>query len=146
MRRILSEDFYKYNHSSEKVFNAVADVTVYKDWWSRKVKVDVLESADNFIGSKVEIHASGGWFRCEIISVNKPNEVRVLYYEGVQKGEGIWRIEKTGESETLLTYTINVEPSGLMPRLLSNFLNFSKIHSKAMKEMFVNLESYLSSE
>lgn len=145
MRRIFSEDSYKYKHSVEKVFNAVADVTVYKDWWSKKVKVNILKSTDNFTGSKVEIRASGGWFRCEIISVNKPNEVRVQYYEGVQKGEGIWSLKKTGESETVLTYSINLEPNGFIPRLLSNFINFSKMHSKAMKEMFLNLESYLSS-
>ncbi len=126
MKRIISSDTCKLNHSAEKVFNAVADVSVYKDWWSKKVKVDVLESNDNFIGSKVEIRASGGWFRCEVVSANKPVEVRIKYYEGVQLGEGIWTLEKMGENETVLTYSINLEPNGFMPRLPFQLLKLFK--------------------
>ena len=96
------------------------------------------------VGSQVDIRASGGWFRCEVVSVNKPNEVRIKYYEGVQLGAGIWKVKKTGENETMLTYDINLEPNGFMPRLLSNFVNFSKFHSKAMKGMFASLDRYLT--
>ena len=145
MKKIISADSCRLNHSAESVFNAVADVMVYKNWWSNNVKVKVLESSSNFIGSRIEIRASGGWFRCEIVSVNKPYKVRVRYYAGVQIGEGIWTNEKTGDSDTKLTYSIKLEPFGFIPRFLSNFINFSKIHSKAMKEMFVSLDRYLSS-
>lgn len=120
MRRIISNDSYKLNHNTEKVFNAVADVTVYKDWWSKNVKVKVLESKDDFIGSRVEIRTSGGRFRCEVVSVKNPSEVRICYYDGVQTGEGIWTIIPEGEFGTLLTYSINLEPNGFIPRFLSN--------------------------
>ena len=133
MKRIISSDSCKLSHSAEKVFDAVSDVTVYKDWWSSNVKIKVLEAKEVRVGSRVEIRASGGWFRCEVVSMSKPNEVRIKYYEGVQLGEGIWKLEKLGENETMLTYNINLEPNGLMPRFLSNLINFSKIHSKAMK-------------
>lgn len=144
MRKIISVDSCKLNHNAEKIYEAVSDVSVYKDWWSKNVKIKVLHISDNCIGSKVEIRASGGWFRCEIVSVNSPKEVAIKYYEGVQKGMGIWKIEKTGENESIVTYSIELEPVGFIPRFLSNFINFSKIHSKAMKEMFVSLERYLS--
>lgn len=146
MRRIISEDSYKLTHSAEEVFEAVSDVRVYKDWWSSNVKIKVLNVTDERTGSRVEIRASGGWFRCEITEVKKPSEVRVKYYEGVQIGEGIWKIEKDDDGYTVLSYSIDLEPNGLMPRLLSNFINFSKIHSKAMKGMFAGLERYLSQE
>lgn len=146
MKRIISSDSCILKHSAEKVFDAVSDVTVYKDWWSSNVKIKVLNAKAERTGSRVEIRASGGWFRCEIVSVSKPDEVRIKYYEGVQLGEGIWKVEKTGENETMLTYDINLEPNGFMPRLLSNFINFSKIHSKAMKGMFAGLDRYLSSK
>jgi ribosome-associated toxin RatA of RatAB toxin-antitoxin module len=146
MRRIVSSDSRKLSHSAEKVFDAVSDVTVYKDWWSSNVKIKVLNANAERAGSQVEIRASGGWFRCEIVSMSNPDEVRIKYYEGVQLGEGIWKVEKTGENETMLTYDINLEPNGIMPRLLSNFINFSKIHSKAMKGMFAGLDRYLSSD
>lgn len=146
MKRIVSKDTIILNHSAEKVFYAVADVTVYKDWWSRKVSVNVLESKESFTGSKVEVSASGGRFRCEIVSAVKHSEVRVKYYDGVQTGEGIWTIEEISDSKTRLTYSINLEPNGFIPRLLSNFMNFSGMHSKSMKEMFEGLERYLDSD
>ncbi len=128
------------------------EVIVRKDNFIKQLKVAlgerklnlVLESIVNFIGSKVEVSASGGRFRCEIVSVKKPFEVRVRYYAGVQKGEGLWTIIPAGDSGAVLTYSINLEPNGFIPRLLSNFLNFSKIHSNAMKEMFKGLDKYLS--
>ncbi|MCU0373086.1 MAG: SRPBCC family protein [Ignavibacteria bacterium] len=144
MRRIISTDTCRFNHGAEKVFYAVADVTGYKNWWSKNVKVLVLESNVNFIGSKVEVSASGGRFRCEIVSVKKPFEVRVRYYAGVQKGEGNWTIIPESDSVTGLTYSIDLEPNGFIPRFLSNFINYSKIHSNAMKEMFTGLDKYLS--
>lgn len=146
MKRIISSDSCILKHSAEKVFDAVSDVTVYKDWWSSNVKIKVLNTKAERTGSQVEIRASGGWFRCEVVSVSMPDEVRIKYYEGVQLGDGIWKIEKTGENETMLTYDINLEPNGFTPRLLSNFISFSKIHSKAMKGMFAGLDRYLSSK
>ena len=145
MRRIISTDSYRLKFSAERVFNAVSDVSVYKDWWSRKVKIKVLNMTEELAGSRVEIRASGGWFRCEIVSVMRNSEVRVKYYEGVQTGEGIWNLEKAGDEETNLTYSINLEPNGIIPGVLSNFINFSRIHSNAMKEMFAGLEKYLQS-
>lgn len=79
MRRIISTDSYRLKFSAERVFNAVSDVSVYKDWWSRKVKIKVLNMTEELAGSRVEIRASGGWFRCEIVSVMRNSEVRVKY-------------------------------------------------------------------
>jgi ribosome-associated toxin RatA of RatAB toxin-antitoxin module len=136
MRRIISVDSCVLNHNAEKVFDAISDVTVYKDWWSSNVKVKVIVETENRVGSKVEIRASGGWFRCEITSLIPPNEIRVKYYYGVQVGEGIWSIEKTGANESVVTYSIDLEPVGFMAKLLSNFMNLSKMHSKSMVECF----------
>lgn len=145
MKKIISVDFCKLNYKPELIFDAISDVTVYKEWAGENVKVEVLYDSDKRVGSKVEIHALGGWFKTEIISMNPPNEVRIKYYEGVQKGEGLWKIENAGNNESILTYSIDLEPVGFLPRFLSEFMDFSKMHSKAMMDMFQNLDKYLSS-
>lgn len=144
MRKIISADSCRLKHSADKIFEAVSDVSVFKDWWSKNIKIKVLHISENRIGSKVEIRASGGWFRCEVVSVSPPNEVIIKYYEGVQKGEGVWKIRKAGDDESVVTYSIELEPVGIIPRFLSNFMNFSKLHSKSMKEIFQSLNEYLS--
>ncbi len=145
MRRIIADDSSVFRYSPEKIYSTVSNMSTYEKWWGKKVKVKVLEITADGIGSKVEVRAVGGWFRCEIISLKPPEEIGILYYEGVQKGKGIWRIEKRGEKDTKLSYSIDLEPNGFFPRVLSNFLNFSKLHSKAMKDLFWGLENYLGS-
>jgi ribosome-associated toxin RatA of RatAB toxin-antitoxin module len=143
MKKIISADTCILKYEPELIFDAISDVTVYDKWWSKNVKIKVLQYNDNRIGSKVEVHALGGWFRCEIVSTSPPNEVRIKYYEGVQKGLGIWTIEKTGDNKSILTYSIDLEPVGLFPGFLSHIMNFSKIHSKRMEEMFESLDTFL---
>jgi ribosome-associated toxin RatA of RatAB toxin-antitoxin module len=145
MKKIISSDSIELNFSLEIVFEAVSDVTCYAKWWSKNVKVKVLENTANRIGSKVEIHASGGRFRCEIESLEPFREVRIRYYDGVQRGEGIWKIEKLSEKKSILNYSVDLEPVGFLPKFLSRFINFSEIHSNLMMEMFKSLEKYLKS-
>lgn len=144
MKRIISNDVYISRHSPEKLFAAVSDISTYHKWWGNKVKVKIIEKTENKIGSKVEVRASGGWFNCEILSMTPFTEVRTKYFAGVQKGEGVWKIEKLNENETKLSYSIDLEPNGIIPRFLSNFINFSKLHSSAMEDLFSGLEEYLS--
>ncbi|HMV78159.1 MAG TPA: SRPBCC family protein [Leptospiraceae bacterium] len=144
MRRIIADDSAVFSFSPEKVYSAVSDMSTYEKWWGKKVKVKVLELSPQGVGSKVEVHAVGGWFRCEIISLKPFEEAGILYYDGVQKGKGIWSIEKLGAGKTKLSYSIDLEPNGFVPRFLSNFMNFSKLHSQAMKDLFSGLENFLA--
>lgn len=146
MRRITAQDSAVFNCPAEKIYDAVADMSQYEKWWGPKVKVKILEISSSQIGSKVEVRAAGGWFRCEIISLKPFEEIGILYYEGVQKGEGIWRINKLEKNIAELTYLIDLEPNGFIPRILSNFMNFSKLHSAAMRDLFSGLENYLARE
>jgi ribosome-associated toxin RatA of RatAB toxin-antitoxin module len=143
MRRIISNDKYLYKHDPEKIFDAISDFRFYSQWWGKKVHVKLIQVTENKIGSRVEVHASRGWFRCELVSLLPFEEVRIKYYEGVQSGEGIWKINRLEDGKCELIYSIDLEPKGLLPRFLSNYINFSKIHSKAMLGLFEGLEKYL---
>ena len=143
MRRIISNDKYIYKHNAEKIFDAISDFRVYSLWWGKEVQVKLIQVTERKIGSQVEVKASGGWFRCELVSLKPFEEVRIKYYEGVQSGEGIWKINQLEDGKCELIYSIDLEPKGFIPRLLSDYINFSKIHSKAMLGLFEGLEKYL---
>ncbi len=144
MTKIISSDSRVFNYKPELIFKAVSDVTEYEKWWSKKVKITVVETYENLTGSKVEIKAFGGWFRCEIVSVIPFKEVKIKYYDGVQLGDGIWKLGTDEKGSTKLTYEIELVPNGFIPKLFSFIVDYSKIHSKAMIEMFDGLDDYLS--
>lgn len=64
------------------------------------------------------------------------------YVEGAHRGAGVWTMERA-EGGTRLSYSVDLEPYGLLARLLSNFLDYRRLHSAGMREIFRNLESYL---
>lgn len=144
MRRIKANDCAKLEGSVEKIFDIISDVRTYPNWWPTSVKVKVLEHKDDGLGSKIEVRAAGGWFRCTITSVDKPTKIGIQYYDGVQKGEGWWTITKIDENLVQVCYTIDLEPYGFVPRILSNFLDFSKIHSNLMKDIYKKIQYLLS--
>ncbi|MCE1165054.1 MAG: SRPBCC family protein [Bacteroidetes bacterium] len=143
MRKIICRDFVRLDHETADIFNAVADVNTYKNWWGKKVKVKVLESKPGFIGSKIEIKSSGGKFYCEIVDVIPLRHVVVNYYKGVVRGKGIWIVDCVTDSGCALHYNIDLVPHGIIPRLLSNFMNFPAMHSRTMNGMFENLKLFL---
>lgn len=143
MRKIVCRDSCELEHDVRKVFAAVSDVGAYEHWWPESVKIKVLSRSEKLSGSKVEIRSSGGMFRCEIISVAADKEVTVNYYGGVLRGSAVWLIEKKTDNSCRLHYNLDLVPHGFLPELLSNFFDFSAIHSRTMINMFSGLKNYL---
>lgn len=145
MRRIIASDAYEYPFSPQLIYQVLADIPGYKNWWPRGVKVKVLEENENKLGSKIEVWASGGWFRCMTTSLNPPSSVDVLYYAGVVLGESKWTITPLENGMTKVTYSIDLEPNGVLPRAFSNVVNISTIHSLQFKRVLKSLDRYLNS-
>lgn len=144
MRRIIASDFLDYPFAPEMIYAVLADIPGYKKWWPWGVRVKVLKRTSEGIGSKIEVWASGGWFRCETTSL-KPNErVDMTYYTGVVQGESYWSIEARDNGRTRVYYTIDLEPKGLLFRMLSEIINISAIHSWQFKRVLKNLYKHLS--
>ncbi len=144
MRKIICRDECELDHCSADVFKAVADVGTYKDWWGGKVFVKVIERKEGYIGSKIEVKSNGGKFFCEIADFIPDRHVIVNYYKGVVRGKGIWIIDCEPDNKCRLHYNIDLVPHGFIPRLLSNFMNYSSMHSRTMDTLFTNLEKYLA--
>jgi ribosome-associated toxin RatA of RatAB toxin-antitoxin module len=145
MRRIKATDYREYPFSPELIYETLKDVSGYKNWWPKGVKVKVLEETLNGLDSKIEVWASGGWFRCKTTAFNPPNRVNIQYYAGVVKGESYWSIELLENGMTKVGYIIDLEPHGILPRLVSNVINISTIHSLQFKRVLRNLHIHLKS-
>jgi hypothetical protein len=47
----------------------------------------------------------------------------------------LWAIEKTAEG-TRVSYSIDLEPQGWLAQLLSNWMDFGRMHSRSMERPF----------
>jgi hypothetical protein len=82
------------------------------------------------------------WFTCEARQVTPDREILICYVGGAHRGTGRWTFEKLTEG-TRASYRIDPEPQGWLPRLLSNWMDFGKMHSRSMAKVFDGLEEWL---
>ena len=67
----------------DKVWNVLADVASYPDWWPRAVGLSVLNAEPEIVGSSFELRPLGGRpFRSRIESIEAPNKLRMQYFGG----------------------------------------------------------------
>lgn len=139
-------DCRDYQYSPETIFKVLADAPGYAKWWPFDVKVKVLKQSLSGVDSKIEVWASGGWFRCKVTSLDAPYRVGIQYYDGVVSGNSDWRIETLSNGLTRVSYSIDLEPHGVVARVLSNVINFSTIHSVQFRRILRALDRYLLKE
>lgn len=145
MRRTQATDCRTVPFGVSRVFAALLDFNSYPRWWPAELRVRVLNVTSERVGSRIEIRPQGGWFICEIGQVIPDQEIVIQYVEGVHRGTGLWTFEKLADS-TRACYQIDLESQGWLPRLLSNWMDFGKIHSRSMAKVFDSLESWLNSK
>lgn len=141
MRRTQAKDCRDLPFPPEVVFEALLDWKHYPDWWPPEVRFELLEQTPERIGSRARVQPLGASFTCEIQSI-EPNRQIVVGYDGVHVGQGIWNLEPT-PTGTRACYAVDLEPQGLMPRFLSDFLDLAALHSAGMRRVFDGLERYL---
>ena len=142
MRRSQTTDCRTLPFDVAVVFAALLDCKNYPRWWPEQLRVRVLRFTQDGVGSRIEIRPRGSRFICEIVQAVPNREIVIEYVEGVHKGTGRWTFEKLAEG-TLVCYQIDLEPQGWLPRLLSNLMDFGKMHSRSMEKVFAGLESWL---
>jgi ribosome-associated toxin RatA of RatAB toxin-antitoxin module len=142
MRHTQATDRHTLPFDVGEVYAALLDCKSYSRWWPGQLRVRALKSTPGRVGSRIEVRPRGGWFICEIGQVIPEKEILIEYVEGVHRGTGRWTFEKLAEG-TRVCYQIDLEPQGWLPRLLSNWMDFGKMHSRSMAQVFVGLESWL---
>lgn len=143
MQRLMAEDFQVYAYPPEKIYEVLSDIPGYARWWPWGVRVKVLEKNPSRIGDKIEVWASGGWFRCKVNALQPTERIGIEYYAGVVLGETYWTITPQQEGGTKVCYTINLELHGSLPKLMGVIINFSAIHSFQFRRVLASLDNYI---
>lgn len=143
MQRLTASDCRVYPYPPEKVYDVLSYIPGYAKWWPWGVRVKVLEQSSNRIGDKIEVWASGGWFKCTVNSLEPLERIGIKYYAGVVLGETYWTITPQEDGKTKVCYTIDLELHGMLPKLMGVFINFSFIHSFQFRRVLTCLEQYL---
>jgi uncharacterized protein YndB with AHSA1/START domain len=142
MRRTKADDSRTLPFPPERVWAALANFASYPAWWPAELRLRVLEVTPGLIGSRFEVRPRGGSFVCEVERAVSGREMIVAYIGGVHRGKGTWTLEPV-EGGTQVRYAVDLEPQGWLVRLLSNFLDFGKVHSRAMQKLFDGLEGHI---
>jgi uncharacterized protein YndB with AHSA1/START domain len=142
MRRTRAIDCRTLPFDRIRVFAALVDFENYPTWWPAELHLCVLRTTPEFVGSRFEVHPHGGRFVCEVARIVHLREMVIHYVEGVHRGTGIWTLEPK-DSGVVICYRIDLEPQGWLPRLLSDWLDFGRMHSQAMGRLFDGLEARL---
>ncbi len=142
MRRTQATDCRTLPFDVAQIYTALLDLESYPRWWPAQLRVRVLKATAERVGSRIEVRPRGGWFVCEIGQIIPDKEILIQYIEGVHRGTGRWTLEKVDEG-IRVCYQIDLEPQGWLPRLLSQFLDFARIHSWSMEKVFDGLEKWL---
>jgi uncharacterized protein YndB with AHSA1/START domain len=142
MRRTRATDCRTLPCAVGAVYGALLDCESYPLWWPAHLRVRVVKATPERLGSRIEIRPRGGRFVCEIAQAVADQEIVIRYVEGVHLGTGRWSFENVPEG-VRACYEIDLEPRGWFVRLLSNCLDFGKMHSRSMVQVFDALEAWL---
>ncbi|AHF06813.1 type II toxin-antitoxin system RatA family toxin [Desulfitobacterium metallireducens] len=143
MQHLMASDCRLYSYPPEKIYEVLSDIPGYAKWWPWGVRVKKIEQSLDRIGDKIEVWASGGWFRCSVNDLRPNERVEIVYYAGVVLGETYWTITPQEDGSTRVCYTIDVELNGLLPKLMGVVIDFSAIHSFQFKRVLACLDNYL---
>jgi hypothetical protein len=142
MRRTVATDCRTLPFDLTCVYAALVDFENYPTWWPAELHLRVLRTSPELVGSRFEVRPYGGRFVCEVARVVPRLEVVIYYCEGLHRGTGVWTLEQTAAG-VRVCYRIDLEPQGWLPRLLSDWLDFGRMHSQGMERLFDGLEARL---
>ncbi|MBD3796125.1 MAG: hypothetical protein IE881_09445 [Epsilonproteobacteria bacterium] len=90
MKQIHSLNSITVPFSIQQIWKIISDITSYPLWWPSSIKIKVLNSTQDIIGSNVEVRPYGGLpFFCEF-SEYVNNDKLVMKYSGIYSGFGVW--------------------------------------------------------
>lgn len=145
MRRTQVTDCRVFSFDAACVYAALIDFGSYPKWWPSELRLKVLSVTADFKGSRFEVRPRGGSFVCEVVALDDQRELQIRYIDGLHRGTGLWTL-RPHKHGTQVCYQIDLEPQGIVPRLLSNVINFASIHSNGMEKVFDGLQQWLSTD
>jgi ribosome-associated toxin RatA of RatAB toxin-antitoxin module len=128
----------------ENVWNVLIDIPNYHKWWPKIVNLKVLKLTDELIGTEFQASPFGGKsFSCKVISLIPKNEIRLSYFDGIYRGEGVWKVESK-DNLVNVSYEVDLEIVDKSIALLSRIIPIPKLHSMIFKKILRGLEKQIN--
>lgn len=145
MPKITAKDIKFLNYPVDYVYRTLTDFISYPRWYPKPFKFELLHLDTHAVGTTISIENGKLVKWIAKITEFEPNRlIGIDYIEGAWLGKTRWNFEDRG-GKTKLTLEIDLEINKPWLRLLANFMDFSRLHSKQMNQVFTALERYLGS-
>ncbi len=136
---IAATDALDIQHPLDVVWKVVADVAAYPDWWPSSLRLQVLRTEPDVVGTEVEIHPVGGQsFRVRVLTMEAPSAMRMEYFGGFITGYGAWRLEAI-PGGTRVHYDLDARADGWIVAMLAKMMPLPKLHSDLMQSVLREL-------
>jgi ribosome-associated toxin RatA of RatAB toxin-antitoxin module len=146
MTKIKARDEIQLNCSVDEVWNILTDIPQYHEWWPKSVNLKVYNFSKEIVGTQFEARPLGGKsFSCKVVSVDPKKEIRLSYFEGIYRGEGIWNVE-IKDNLINVSYTVDLEIVDKSIAFLSKLVSIPKLHSMIFKRILSGLERQVKAE
>ena len=145
MPQIKAYDEIQLNCFVDDVWNVLIDIPNYQRWWPKAVNLKVLKLTNELIGTEFQANPFGGKsFSCKVASLIPNKEIRLNYFDGIYRGEGIWKVEGK-DGLVKVGYSVDLEIVDKSIAVLSKIISIPKLHSWIIKKILNGLEERLKS-
>jgi ribosome-associated toxin RatA of RatAB toxin-antitoxin module len=145
MSEVTARDIKYLHYPVSYVYRTLTDFASYPKWYPKPFKFEVLHLDSHAVGTTVAIENGKLVKWVAKITAFEPDKlIGIDYIEGAWLGKTYWRFDDM-KDKTKLTLEIDLEINKLWLRFLSRFMNFSKLHSRQMQQVFTALERYMGS-
>jgi ribosome-associated toxin RatA of RatAB toxin-antitoxin module len=146
MPQIKAHDEIIIDASVEDVWKILTDIPYYQNWWPKSVSLKVSNFGKEIVNTKFEARPLGGKsFSCRVISIIPNNEIKLNYYDGIYRGEGVWKLERKEKSITV-SYSVDLEIVDKSITILSKVVSIPKLHSMIFKRILAGLAEQVKSK
>lgn len=130
------------NASPDVVYNAIVNGSM-TEWMPLSAKRLSGECYDE-VGARTEItfHDRPIKYIEETVESIKNEMIRIKYFKGAFKGEGLWKLANIN-GKTKLSFRWRVRHAQLFLRIMAPFVSVEKRYSDVMKAMFDGFNKYL---
>ena len=145
MPQIKAYDEITINSPIDKVWKVLIDIPQYQKWWPKMVNLKVLKYNSDIVGTEFQARPLGGKsFSCRVVSIVPKKEIKLNYFEGIYRGEGVWNIESK-ENLISVSYKVDLEIVDKTIIIISKIIPIPKLHSMIFKRILAGLDEQIKS-
>ena len=145
MPQIKAYDEIQLNCLIDDVWNILIDIPNYNKWWPKSVNLKVTNFNNDIINTQFEARPLGGKsFSCRVVSIVPKKEIKLNYFKGIYRGEGVWSIDRK-DNLISVSYKVDLEIVDKSIAFLSKLISIPKIHSMIFRRILKGLNEQIKS-